>query len=68
MERELDLRCSFCGKAPDEVDQMIATHKISQKLSTHRYATSLKAAICDECLRLVVEILEEAQAIQPPET
>ena len=67
MERELDLRCSFCGKAPDEVDQMIATHKLSQKLTTDRYATSLKAAICDECVRLCVEILEEARAIRPPE-
>jgi hypothetical protein len=68
MEHELDLRCSFCGKAPEEVDQMIATHKISQKLSIDRYATSLKAAICDECVRRCVEILEEAQAVQPPET
>ena len=68
MEGEIELRCSFCGKDPDEVDQMIATHKISQKLATHRYATSLKAAICNECVRLCVDILEEAQAVQPPET
>ena len=38
------LRCSFCGKGPDEVAKIIPGEA---------------GAICDECVRVANELLEE---------
>jgi hypothetical protein len=41
-----ELRCSFCGKAEEEVGRLVA-------------AGTTDIAICEECVRLCVEIFAE---------
>ena len=45
--REKTVRCSFCGKSQDEVDKLIAGPGV---------------CICDECIELCMEIVEEGDA------
>ena len=45
--REKTVRCSFCGKSQDEVDKLIAGPGV---------------CICDECIELCMEIVEEGGA------
>ena len=59
-----ELRCSFCDKTADEVDQMVTTSTKPKEIAANRYAVSIKAAICDECLTLCTEVLEEGK--RPP--
>lgn len=44
--RRKQKKCSFCGKKEEQVQKLIIS-------------TTKKAYICDECLELCVEILEE---------
>ncbi|WP_336761522.1 ClpX C4-type zinc finger protein [Paenibacillus sp. USHLN196] len=43
-ERKLEMHCSFCGKGQSEVVRMVA---------------SKQASICDECIEICKEILDE---------
>ena len=52
MRTTADYRCSFCGKRQDQVRKLIA--------GGGRPGTF----ICDECIRLCNEILDEGEALQ----
>jgi len=43
-------RCSFCGKGADEV---------------HRLVVGVDAAICDDCVRLASDAVQEADVTEP---
>ena len=58
------VRCSFCEKTADEVDQMVTRSTKPKEVATNRYEVSIRAAICDECLALCTDVLEEAK--RPP--
>jgi ATP-dependent Clp protease ATP-binding subunit ClpX len=45
-------RCSFCGKSQDQVRRLIAGPGL--------------VYICDECVRLCQEIIEEEERTAPP--
>lgn len=52
MAKETNLRCSFCGKYQDEVEKIVAGPAVY---------------ICDECIELCNDIIEEERAKEQPE-
>ncbi len=52
-ERSGDLRCNFCGRYENDGRSMVAGPGIY---------------ICDECVALAVEVLEERKESESPET
>lgn len=61
-----DVRCSFCDKTAGEVEKIVTMSTKPKEVAANRYAVSVKAAICDECLALCTEVLAEAR--QAPST
>lgn len=59
-----DLRCSFCDKEANDVDQMVTMSTKPKEVAPNRYEVSIKAAICDGCVALCTEVLAEGK--QPP--
>ena len=49
--RRRDTRCSFCGKAQDQVRKLVAGPAVY---------------ICDQCIQLCNEVLEEDRRAGPP--
>ena len=61
-----DVRCSFCDKMADEVDRMVRTSTKPKAVAPNRYEVSIKAAICDGCLALCAEELDEGSDRRRP--
>ena len=53
------IRCSFCEKTADEVDQMVAMSTKPKEIAANRYEVSTKVAICGECVALCTELFAE---------